>query len=215
MVILTDNLKQTITEAARRFGYPRSTVYAIAKAFDNEGRMEQKHRGGNRPKRLSQGHIEWLSDRLLARPDTTITNLCQELNDHFNIDPPVSTASVSRAIHDQAGFTLKLLRQEPADYNSPERIRMRQVWTQAFRESTASIADAVFVDEAGFNLHMIRRFGRAPRGRRPVRIRPTAKGKNLSVVVAASREGIIASEVKLGAYDTCNRIAQPLPSSYI
>jgi len=60
----------------------------------------------------------------------------------------------------------------------------------------------VFVDEAGFNLHMIRRFGRAPRGRRPVRIRPTAKGKNLSVVVAASREGIIASEVKLGAYNT-------------
>ncbi|KAF9105678.1 hypothetical protein BGX29_011644, partial [Mortierella sp. GBA35] len=118
--------RQIPAEAARRFCYPPSTVYAIAKAFDNEGRMEQKHRGGNRSKRLSQGHIDWLTDRLSARPDTTITILCQELNDHFNFDPPVSTASVSRAVRDQAGYTLKLLRQEPADYNSLERIRARQ-----------------------------------------------------------------------------------------
>jgi transposase len=182
----------TTSEAARRFGYPRSTIYAIVKAFENEGRMEQKFRGGNRPKRLSQEHTKWLSDRLSARPDTAVAPLCQELNDHFNFDPPVSTASVSRAIRNQVGYTLKLLRHEPADYNSPERIRMRQAWTQEFLKSTENIGDVVFVHQADFNLHLVRRFARMPRGQRPVKILPMAKGKNLSMIVAAGKEGIIA-----------------------
>ncbi|KAF9121635.1 hypothetical protein BGW39_010370 [Mortierella sp. 14UC] len=98
----------------------------------------------------------------LSRPDITITILCQELNDHFNFSPPISTATVSRAVRDKAGYTLKLLRQEPADYNNPERLQARQVWTQEFLESAASMMNAVFVDEAGFNLHLVRRFGRHP-----------------------------------------------------
>ncbi|KAF8941516.1 hypothetical protein BGZ47_007353 [Haplosporangium gracile] len=54
-----------------------------------------------------------------------------------------------------------------ADYNNPERILARQVWTQAFLELAASIMDAVFVNMADFNVHMVCRFERAPRGRSP------------------------------------------------
>ncbi|KAK3838119.1 MAG: hypothetical protein J3R72DRAFT_370779, partial [Linnemannia gamsii] len=115
--------RQSPTEAARRFSYPFATVYAIAKAFDSEGSMERKPRGGNRARRLTQGHIAWLTDRLSAHPDTPIALLCQELNSDFNFEPPVSAATVSRAVRNEAGYTLKLLRQEPADYNSPERIQ--------------------------------------------------------------------------------------------
>jgi transposase len=69
-------------------------------------------------------------------------------------------------------------------------------------ETGANLMDSVFIDEAGFNLHLTRRFGRARRGERAVRVRPTQRGRNVSVVVAVGREGIIASEVRLGAFNT-------------
>ena len=57
--------------------------------------------------------------------------------------------------------------------------------------------------EVGFNLHLTRRFGRAHRGQRCQRTYPTQRGRNLSSVVAIGREGVIAHDVALGAYNTC------------
>ena len=65
-----------------------------------------------------------------------------------------------------------------------------------------TIVDSIYIDESGFNLHLTRRKGRAPRGRRPIVVRPTQRGRNLTLMVAIGKEGIIASEVHLGSTNT-------------
>ena len=109
--------------------------------------------------------------------------------------------TVSRAVRDMAGYTLKLMRYEPEDYNCPERIQARLDWTQNFIDIGGSMMEVVYLDEAGFNLHLTRRFGRAQRGKRATVVRPTQRGRNVSMVVAVTREGIVASDIRLGAYN--------------
>ena len=65
------------------------------------------------------------------------------------------------------------------------------------------MVDFVYVDEVGFNLHLTHRFGRAHQGQRCQQPRPTQRGRNLSLVVAVAREGVIAHNVTLGAYNSC------------
>jgi len=193
---------KSVSETARRFGFPLTTVYHIAKIFDEEGRTDKKQRGGNRHKVLQEEHIKWIREQLDLHPGLTIQDLHKALNQHFNSSPPISLSAVSRAVRLEAGYSLKLLRYEPEDYNSPARINARATWTQNFLELGFSMMDCVFVDESGFNLHLTRRFGRSPKGKRASQVRPTQRGRNVSLVAAVGREGIIASEVMLGAFNS-------------
>ncbi|KAF9981296.1 hypothetical protein BGZ79_006167, partial [Entomortierella chlamydospora] len=53
----------------------------------------------------------------------------------------------------------------------------------------------IFIDEAGFNLHLIREYGWSPRGMPANVLRPTARGRNISVLGAISSCGIIGMSV--------------------
>jgi hypothetical protein len=64
------------------------------------------------------------------------------------------------------------------------------------------MVDIVYVDEVGFNLHLTQRFGRARQGQRCQQICPTQRDQKLSLVVAIGREGVIAHDDILGAYNT-------------
>jgi hypothetical protein len=61
------------------------------------------------------------------------------------------------------------------------------------------MANDVYMDEVGFNLHLTHRFDRACQGQRCQQIHPTQRGQNLSLVVAIGREGVIACNVTFGA----------------
>ena len=195
------NEGQTVAQTARRYGFPDSTVRSIAHAFETEGAMTVKQRGGSRYTFLTDDHIAWLKQELKNHPDLPVADLRNHLIECFPSQRPSSMTTVSHAVRNLAGYTLKLLRYEPEDYNSPERIRARLEWTQHFIDIGGSMMEVVYMDEAGFNLHSTRRFGRAERGKRAAVVRPTQKGRNVSMVVAVAREGIVASEIKLGAYN--------------
>ena len=57
----------------------------------------------------------------------------------------------------------------------------------------------VYIDEAGFNLHITRKYGRAPRGRRAFQRVPYNRGPNMSLVVAVDKTGVLAHQFKRGA----------------
>jgi transposase len=192
----------TVAETAKRFGFPYHTVRSISQKFETDGSDTTKPRGGNKYPVLAQEHINYLVEQLDEHPDGTIDELTNGLNQNFDFSRPISRTAVSRVVREQAGYTLKLLRSEPEDFNSGRRIQERMDWAREFLEMGRSMMDAVYVDEAGFNLHLTRRFGRAPRGRRATKVRPTQRGKNMSVAIAVSREGILAHDVRLGAYNS-------------
>lgn len=173
------------------------------------GRETQLPRGGNRYRRVQPEHIDWLKACIDTHPDQTIPSLQQELNTHFQLDPPISCSAVHRAVTKEAGYTLKMLRREPDSYNDPDHIASRQVWAKDIFNRHRSMDHFIYLDESGFSLHIHRQFGRAPRGIHPFRSVPTQKGTNMSLLVAVDRNGLVASETRIGSYNA-NRFAEYL-----
>jgi len=62
--------------------------------------------------------------------------------------------------------------------------------------------DYVFLDETGVNIAMARPYARAPRGERAYASKPVNKGKNITVLGALSRAGILAAMTVEGSTDT-------------
>lgn len=60
-------------------------------------------------------------------------------------------------------------------------------------QPSLSVEDLVFVDEAGVNRAMTRRYGRSPRGQRAYGEAPRNYGRNVTLLGALTREGITAS----------------------
>ncbi|MEH2351030.1 MAG: IS630 family transposase [Nostoc sp.] len=55
------------------------------------------------------------------------------------------------------------------------------------------LEDLIFIDEAGVNISMTRRFARSPQGSRAYGDCPNARGKNVTMIGAMSTQGIIAA----------------------
>ncbi|KAF9273605.1 hypothetical protein BGZ74_004705 [Mortierella antarctica] len=89
---------QTKAEAARRFDYPYSTIKAIADRYEIDGSFDTKPRGGNQFPVLEEEHIEWITQKLENRPDIPLQQIQVDLNEHFQLEPPVSKSTVSRAV---------------------------------------------------------------------------------------------------------------------
>ncbi len=64
------------------------------------------------------------------------------------------------------------------------------------------LTDLVFVDEAGVNLAMCRRYARSLQGTRAYGKRPDARGKNVTMIGGVSLQGFIASLTFQGGTDT-------------
>lgn len=64
------------------------------------------------------------------------------------------------------------------------------------------LTDLVFVDEAGVNLAMSRRYARSLQGTRAYGDRPARRGKNVTMIGAVSLQGFVASLTFLGGTDS-------------
>lgn len=81
-------------------------------------------------------------------------------------------------------YHIKRLYTIPQARNAPSKVQQRADWAQANLVRSADLSEAVFIDEAGFNLHLRRRRGRAAVGKRAAAVEPTERGRNLTLVVA-------------------------------
>lgn len=63
------------------------------------------------------------------------------------------------------------------------------------------VEDLVFIDEAGINLAMTRLYARALRGHRATATKPSARGKNVTMVGAISLQGVVTALTYLGGTD--------------
>jgi hypothetical protein len=68
---------------------------------------------------------------------------------------------------------------EPNDYNNEEPLREFIEWYQNILELGGSMADVIYMNEVGINLHLTCRFGWACRGQRCQQICPTQRDQFL------------------------------------
>src|SRR5260221_13497778 len=71
----------SLSEAAEDFGVSRSFVCKLLRRYREEGSWSAKPRGGNRPPALSPADLSALRRFVRQRPDATLAELCQLLDE--------------------------------------------------------------------------------------------------------------------------------------
>lgn len=115
--------------------------------------------------------------------------------------PPLARSTVSKAIDKLMTYKLKLMRAKLEHYNDQPHVDEWQQWAQQVMATAGNMNSFVFIDEAGFNLHIHHKYGRAARGRHAIQRVPYNCGPNMSLLVAIDHTGILTYNFKHSAYN--------------
>lgn len=110
----------------------------------------------------------------------------------------VSISAIHRHLVNNCHFILKRLEKITAVRNSDSVIALRKAIIEQFQsmEDLDVVKNCVFIDEADFNLHIQRNFGRSFQGKPTKGTIPTRKSVTFTILGAISQAGIIDISVK-------------------
>jgi transposase len=188
----------SISGVAAELHLAKSTVHGIVRRFEESGTVERRKTGGNR--RAATMTPEVVRALLLyidSYPGATLRNAQGLLERRFH--KQVSLSTISRALAGQH-YCIKRMYSHSQERNTPSKIEQRYQWCQKnLIQEQVQFKDAVFIDEAGFNLSLTRRRGRAAPGQRAVQELPKQRGRNMSLIVGAvPSRGVVAASIHLG-----------------
>ena len=146
--------------------------------------------------------IEGLQDYIDGHPESTLKQMKEFLESNFGISPDTSTIS---KLLGNLKITNKTIVRVPVDRNTPLLAQERREWALTWRYLERGWAKFVYIDEAGFNLHLTGGTGWAIVGFTPEVEVPRDKQKNVSLLAAlipgrrmesyTIRDGSITSEI--------------------
>ncbi|KAJ3361994.1 hypothetical protein GGF32_006736 [Allomyces javanicus] len=126
--------------------------------------------GNNR--KVQEEHIKFLMGEVIENVALTLDELLQRLYDQYDVD--VTKETIARYLREEK-FVLKRLTHEFLKHHT--------------------FHDVLYLDESGFNLHLHRGFGRAPRGEHAVQVVTTQSGHNTGEAAGAAEGGAGAGAV--------------------
>lgn len=173
---------------------PRSTVWSILSKFRKERILNPKERGGNRSPLFSPEQKKEIIAWIDANSMITLKQLKEKVKDEFKITASIST--IDRVIG-QFHYTLKALVKVPERRNCETTIRKRKVYSEMFREleTTVPHESIIFLDEVGFSVVTRPKRGRSLKGTSAYCSVSGARSRNISVVAAVNKNGIIYSKI--------------------
>ncbi|KII71875.1 hypothetical protein RF11_13435 [Thelohanellus kitauei] len=162
------------------------------------GRIEKLPKGGNHRGKLTDQQKESLCDILEEDCWRTIQRICDLFFERHNILIGRSTATrCFRDFH----YTLKVLRPIPERRNDPQNILARKEYAINFLRIAPDRQKVFFIDETGFQVNMICRYGRELTGVRTTRVVPALRSRNYSVACTMSCEGMVNFKIRERAYN--------------
>lgn len=181
-------------EAANCFGISRSSAYRFRRQWLSSGGVVRKKRGPaeGSMSSLKQAHTDFIINYIEKFATATIEQIKNELLKEFK-DLVISKSGLQRHMKTHCALSLKRLEKIPAKRNDEDTIRQRRECVETF------IADkdmdfernCVFLDEAGFNLHIVRNRGWSAKGKPAKTIVPTNRGTSITILGAISSAGVI------------------------
>jgi transposase len=96
-------------------------------------------------------------------------------------------------------FTRKRLTLVPQERNSLRTIDARQNYCRYV--NTIPEENLVFLDETGFNFHTKRHYGYSLKNTKCFLTAPANRGRNISLMAAINKHGVITHEIQEGAYN--------------
>jgi transposase len=136
----------------------------------------------------------------LVEEESTITLLEIKGRILARFEKSISESTICRYLNDLK-LTVKRTQIVPAERNSERTKRLRFEYARELGRimRTRPGTQLVYLDESGFNLHLVRPRGRALPGISPVTTVPASPGRNLSLLQAVSRERVLYYEVYTGS----------------
>ncbi|KAG0441934.1 hypothetical protein DMUE_0679 [Dictyocoela muelleri] len=181
-------------EISRTLSLKYKTVWRIIDKFNKTGESFIKTRGGNKRSKLTELQkneiIAWVDQDCLLR----ISDLKSRVYEKFGIN--ISLSTIQRVLND-FHYTLKTTVMVPERRNDPSTIETRKIYASEFRnlEYLYSDKNFIFIDEVGFSV-----VSRPKRGRSKIRTSTyvsvrAAKSRNISVVAAMNKYGMIYHKI--------------------
>ncbi|KAF7696428.1 hypothetical protein CDIK_1893, partial [Cucumispora dikerogammari] len=190
LVIFKYNQGLSASRISSDLGLPRSTIHEIIKLFHTEGRILTKKRGGDYRTKLSEENKLYIRGLVDNDPTLTLRAIVEQLFSEKNIR--VDDNTVARCL---SGFhyTLKQLISIPDRRNSTDTIEKRFLYAEDITQLLFEIEDKnlIFLDEVGFCVVSRTKRGRSVSGTSPVINVPAIKSRNISVIAAANKYGMI------------------------
>jgi transposase len=187
---------KTAKDAALLTGINIRTAQHYIKKYndDEEGRLPVRGRkpGAGRKAKLTECHSQFLIGYVDEHPTAVLSNIRRALYEAFP-ELSISISALHRHLVQKCKLTLKKLEKLPATRNSDRVLRLRRERIEEW-EATPELdygKNCVFIDEAGFNLHTQRNYGRSRKGTPAKGIVPTAKGITITILGAISQAGVI------------------------
>ncbi|KAG0008898.1 hypothetical protein BGZ82_004366, partial [Podila clonocystis] len=195
----------SISEASRLAGINERTGRKVMQKYMDDPdagipvNLQPCGGGAGRPCKLNEIHTPYIEKFFGDSPDAYVKELQKAIKKDFN-GLEVSETTLERHIKKHCCLSLKRLRAQPQARYERALLEQRKQWVEEWPSREDFLKQAVFVDEAGFNLHMRQLYGWSPRGKKgknggkegdkqkaefkkpPVIKVPNHKGMNLSVI---------------------------------
>jgi transposase len=192
---------KTAKDAALLTGINIRTAQHYSRKYndDEERRLPVSGRkpGAGLMAKLTDCHSQFLIGYVDEHPAAILLDIRKALREAFP-EISISISALHRHLVQKCKLTLKKLEKIPAARNSERVLKLRRERIEEW-EAIPELAfgkNCVFIDEAGFNLHTQRNYGRSRKGTPAKGTVPTAKGITITIFGAISQAGVIDISLK-------------------
>ncbi len=195
----SNDLRQKVVEAykkgegsmrklARRFSVSLSFVWLLMQRYRETGGVAPKAHGGGQARKLTLYDEVVLEQLVKDHPAATLMELSELLKDKTEAEVSASTIGLTLR---RRGITRKKISYPATEREESEEVQQAR---EEFQEEQPKMEakKLIFVDEAGTNLGMAQRDGRALSGCRAQADKPYNPGQNISLVGALGLDGVAA-----------------------
>eukprot|EP00477_Mikrocytos_mackini_P003120 GAHX01003817.1.p1 GENE.GAHX01003817.1~~GAHX01003817.1.p1 ORF type:complete len:386 (-),score=54.93 GAHX01003817.1:6-1163(-) len=182
---------EKLDDIVKWMGVGKSTIYKYKRLFELDEKVVCKTR--SRRKNQKDSRLEDVTEILLQGPLLTTMEIREKL------DYSVSAHTISTLIL-KGGFTRKRVKLKSEKKNSEENlVKQKNYLTKVMNVPNNEL---IFLDEAGFNRHIVSSYGYSPRSTECCLEVPASKGKSITLLMAVSLHGTVAFTVFEGPCDT-------------
>ncbi|KAG2216845.1 hypothetical protein INT45_013989 [Circinella minor] len=165
-------------------------IQNFARFRDGEAYLPSQLKKPGRPHSvLTNEHSLFLQDLYDKNPSATLKQAQDQLWERFTV--AITQSGLQKHLVKCCGLTMKKLKKVTAYRNLLETIKKKMNWVFNMDKENINYDEYNFIDEAGFNLHLRRTFGRSKKGQPAKEGVSNNRGVNVSILGAIAAEGIV------------------------
>ena len=185
-------LKEIAKEVEISISCARSLSDKIVTGLSDDDILGIKKGRHAKPNEILKSEIRSLID---SDPSHTLNTIRNCLREKGINSAPSTIAKYLKSME----MTRKRLTLVPRERNSTKILDLRQEYCRYI--SNVLDQNLVFLDETGFNLHTRQKYGYSLKNTKCFVTVPANRGSNISLMTAINTRGIVAHEIKEGAYN--------------